>query len=231
MIERALRLAPGWVRCWTRLYTAGLRAEIREERRNEIDSDVWEELHSPGGASHAHASMFRRSLAGIPADITWRLEHSSPRDGLRRAVQVTAGTGGAASRWLGRTGLPRLTVAVAGSVALVGLALVLTSPAGDAATRGERLAVGMLFLLTGTFMLAGTQVRSEQPQVGAAFVAVPALLLGLILWSTVLAPLVALLIVIWVVSAARRAKHSTERPPGPGGAAPKSKRETERPGD
>jgi len=228
MIQRIARSAPGWARCWTRIYTTGLPQQVREERRDEIESDVWEELHAPGPASRAPLSILRRSVAGMPADITWRVEQPSPGAGLQRAIQFAAGTTGAGGRWLGQTAMPRLIVMVAATLALVGLLLLVTLQAGEAATQGGRLAVGMLLLLAGTFMLAGTQVRNDQPLIGASFVAAPALLLGLILWWTLVAPLVAVLITASVSSHARRARRSA---PGGNRSAPRNGSDEEAGGD
>ena len=41
-----LLLAAGVARAWVRLYTAGLRADVRDSRRAEIDSDLWEQQHT-----------------------------------------------------------------------------------------------------------------------------------------------------------------------------------------
>ena len=68
------------VRGWVRLYTRGLAAEPRDRRRAEIDADLWDEtresvLVSAGGFRLARIS---RLIAGLPADIQWRIEHRGP---------------------------------------------------------------------------------------------------------------------------------------------------------
>jgi hypothetical protein len=70
--------AAGWVRRWVALYTRGLPAEIQQERRDEIDSDLWSQLHDAVDSAHAEASLageiVARLVFGIPADLSWRVE-------------------------------------------------------------------------------------------------------------------------------------------------------------
>ena len=55
---------------WATRYTRGLPSEVRDRRRDEIASDVFEELHttSEGRA----ASLTWRTVRGMPADVAWR---------------------------------------------------------------------------------------------------------------------------------------------------------------
>lgn len=64
-------------RAWTALYTLGLPGELRDSRRDEIESDLWEQRHAeaqegprPGSALH----VLLRLVLGAPADIVWRAE-------------------------------------------------------------------------------------------------------------------------------------------------------------
>ena len=74
-----LRLAVWCVRGWTRLYTWGMQPALRENRRAEIESDLWEFQsdaagdHVPGSALH----IFLRLLIGIPDDLGWRVEQAA----------------------------------------------------------------------------------------------------------------------------------------------------------
>ena len=45
MIEKSVGIVPSLVRNWARVYTFGLTSEIREARRAEIESDLWEHAH------------------------------------------------------------------------------------------------------------------------------------------------------------------------------------------
>ena len=78
------------VRIWTHLYTFALPSEIRERRRAEIESDVWESEHDPDVPHHAFVF---RVLRGMPADVLWRLEVAPSRQHTRAAVGALAGAG------------------------------------------------------------------------------------------------------------------------------------------
>lgn len=69
----------GLVKHWVRLYTSGLAAEMRDGRRDEIDADLWSQLeevaHLGRPARSADTEILVRWLCGIPADLSWRLEH------------------------------------------------------------------------------------------------------------------------------------------------------------
>ena len=56
-------------RCWTRLYTLGLPADVRAARCEEIESDLWESLHDP---QSRHPQILSRLAGGITDDICWR---------------------------------------------------------------------------------------------------------------------------------------------------------------
>lgn len=61
----AARLA----RLWTRTYTAGLPREIRDARRAEVESDLWESLADPAAASQ----ILPRLVLGALDDVTWSM--------------------------------------------------------------------------------------------------------------------------------------------------------------
>jgi uncharacterized protein (TIGR03435 family) len=63
------RAAVACVRGWTRIYTWGMPSAMRDRRRNEIESDLWE------SQSHVSAShILLRLVRGIPDDLGWRAE-------------------------------------------------------------------------------------------------------------------------------------------------------------
>jgi len=74
-----LQLAIAVVRAWTSLYTWRMSATLREERRAEIESDVWEFQHDrrKSGSLEVAAQMLLRLLLGMPDDLGWRLEHTA----------------------------------------------------------------------------------------------------------------------------------------------------------
>ena len=63
------RAAAGVTRWWTRCYTAGLPLDLREARRAEVESDLWESLADGGTARH----ILARLALGIVDDLTWSL--------------------------------------------------------------------------------------------------------------------------------------------------------------
>jgi hypothetical protein len=68
-----LRVAEGWVA----LYTRGLPGEVRDARRAELRSDLWEHLRDATGDGHGRlrwsVQVAGRVLRGMPDDLWWRL--------------------------------------------------------------------------------------------------------------------------------------------------------------
>jgi hypothetical protein len=73
-------LAASIVSAWARLYTVGLEPAVRDSRREEIDSDLWEHAHAGRrvGAEPPSVAgqMLARCLLGIGADVSWRAQMS-----------------------------------------------------------------------------------------------------------------------------------------------------------
>jgi hypothetical protein len=79
----ALAFALALVRAWTRLYTARMEPMMRDARRAEIESDLWE-LHEDArrhGSTPAMigAHMVARLTLGMAHDLFWRAEHTRVR--------------------------------------------------------------------------------------------------------------------------------------------------------
>jgi hypothetical protein len=55
---------------WADRYTRGLPAEVRDRRRDEITSDVFEQLHAT--SDERRTSVTWRTVRGIGADVAWR---------------------------------------------------------------------------------------------------------------------------------------------------------------
>ena len=66
-----LRVVVRLVQGWTRLYTSGMKPELRDRRRAEIASDLWESSRQPQTARLAVHLLFR-FLLGIGDDLRWR---------------------------------------------------------------------------------------------------------------------------------------------------------------
>lgn len=94
MRSLALRLAVCAVRAWTRAYTGGLPAALAEERRAEIESDLWELQHDPDPAPgwSPAAQVAARLVIGLPDDVFWRVERTTIEHILlpRHLVVLTA---------------------------------------------------------------------------------------------------------------------------------------------
>ena len=77
------------VQRWTNVYTAGLDKESRDERRAEIESDLWEHFEAARADGENLAStgvqVLLRMVAGVPADVRWRI-HAGATSRRRFAV-------------------------------------------------------------------------------------------------------------------------------------------------
>lgn len=75
MIGLVLALA----RAWARIYTRGLPAGLRDPRRAEIECDLWEQRHDNQARRRrpilAALDVLGRVVRGVPADLSWRIEH------------------------------------------------------------------------------------------------------------------------------------------------------------
>ena len=67
------------VRRWVALYTRGLAGGLRDDRRAELESDLWAHAEDAYAAGHPPTSldveMLTRLAFGIPADLAWRWSH------------------------------------------------------------------------------------------------------------------------------------------------------------
>ena len=90
MSARAVAWVLALTRAWLRCYTAGLPADLIEERCNEIESDLWEMQHDPaiGSPWRVGRTALCRVMAGMHHDIAWRMDHAGLQEQLltRRLV-------------------------------------------------------------------------------------------------------------------------------------------------
>jgi hypothetical protein len=100
------------VRAWTRVYTCGMPSASAEQRRADIDSDLWELQHDPDGARGLAPAvqMLGRLFAGIGDDLWWRLERTTLQDHvlMRRAVTLAAATVALSMLWGSAGATPRV---------------------------------------------------------------------------------------------------------------------------
>ena len=96
--------AHGAVRWWVSAYTWGLPVDLRDRRRLEIESDLWEQQNklekgssSPGNAA---IQVLVRFLGGVPADLLWRWDEGrdalllATNNGRRSGLAVVTGRRG-----------------------------------------------------------------------------------------------------------------------------------------
>jgi hypothetical protein len=120
MQQFSMSVAVTIVRVWTRVYTWGAPSELAEQRRADIESDLWEQQQDPNGGRGLvpAVQVLLRLFTGIADDFTWRVEHTTLQDNvvIRRAVTLAAatvalsvlwGTSRAAPRNPGCSGAPR----------------------------------------------------------------------------------------------------------------------------
>lgn len=69
-------LAVALVRAWTRIYTWGMDPRAREARIAEIESDLWESVHSGDRVP----DILARLILGIVDDLVWRTTHDLIRE-------------------------------------------------------------------------------------------------------------------------------------------------------
>jgi hypothetical protein len=118
-----------------RLYTAGLPTEVREARRAELESDLWEQEAGAAGCRPTTTALhvLRRFMLGIPADLSWRQRRGGSkifRKAGRGAIQGARLTTAAIRRnWA----LGAVILALAGVFSTFGL----VSQAGGAVGRSN----------------------------------------------------------------------------------------------
>ena len=87
----ASRIARGWVA----VYTAGLASPVRNSRRAEIASDVWEhhrDVETRGSSVWGFAaSALSRAARGAPADLLWRANVEGPKMDINIPFQRIVG--------------------------------------------------------------------------------------------------------------------------------------------
>ena len=76
MTSRALGFAVRLVRLWTRVYTLGTPAAVRDARMSEIECDLWEGQHDADRPTNAF-EILARLLLGVPHDLMWRFEQTT----------------------------------------------------------------------------------------------------------------------------------------------------------
>ena len=187
------RRARSLVGAWVHLYTLGLPATVRGDRRDELASDLWEHATEGDGRPTVGAEIVARALLGVPADLAWRLERSRLSRlpgwliGSLLGVFARLETAG---RWVGRRGLPGITATVAIVSGLLGLLVIVTAPSNDSGASTSELVVwGSLIVIATLAIGGGGRLIDAHARLGGASVILGSVVLGLLLWPTVIGPL------------------------------------------
>ncbi|MBI2764401.1 MAG: hypothetical protein HYX53_00655 [Chloroflexi bacterium] len=190
---------------WTRLYTSGLQPCLRDERRDEIASDIFEHRHAAATSGPMLAlAIALRCLLGIPADLAWRVEHSAVAGMPARLLLAALGRIENTARWVNRRGLPGLTMLLAGLYLLGGALVILTLPMNNNPDLRGVFVFGAWCMLAGGLILLGSRLTSRRPWRGLALLLGGAVPLGAMLFATVIIPM-ATAVVAWHAVARSRA--------------------------
>ena len=167
-MNAALALSVGMARSWVALYTLRLPRGIREARRSEIDSDLWEQ-QSEGGLigrdeHEVGLHILARLALGIPADLTWRLERGISSQSRRTQVIE------------GRTMISLVAVGVVMALFMVlaGIAAIVDALLDSDVGSGQA-AFGAITLLAGGAVAAGLLISRRNPLLGIGLVAAGAI--------------------------------------------------------
>jgi len=163
-----LALIVGCARTWVGVYTLGLAAAVKEARRREIDSDLWEQqwLASRRGESlHGTAAeIAARAVLGMLSDITWRVQAGLSTRPERRIKVNESPT----MRALVLVGL-----AVAAFPIVIGF-LVAVGLNGETDST-ERTIFGPVQIVVGSAIVSGLLMSARRPVLGISLVAVGAI--------------------------------------------------------
>jgi hypothetical protein len=122
------RVVIALIRGWTRIYTFRVPAPIGQQRRDGIESDLWESQHDPDGGAFAGARQLAiRLVLGMPSDVVWRVETVQWRWAVTpRTVALACALAVVVTMWWVSGPAPR--VVHAPSVRLIDPMLVLAPP-------------------------------------------------------------------------------------------------------
>jgi hypothetical protein len=85
-----LRLATALVRAWTSIYTWRLEPSVRDARRAEIESDLWEQIEGAEGRRTRSFEIVSRLVLGMPDDLRWMIEQRRPSRAAARLIVLLA---------------------------------------------------------------------------------------------------------------------------------------------
>ena len=188
----ALAVTIGIARSWVALYTLRLPLEIRESRRSEIDSDLWEQqwLAARRGdpALGTAIEVLSRMLLGIFDDLIWRLE---------AGVSVTKGQISVNDTWPMRIGFVVLMAPLLFLV-LNGVGIMLGN--GEFDNAQEQVLWGLSFLVAPLVAAVGLWLCRTRPKLGLGLVVGGALSTALLMfWMAFITVPLAILVIAFAI--------------------------------
>lgn len=167
----------GVVLCWVWLYTLGSEAGTRQDRRAEIESDLWEHREYATGEGDRSAaislSILGRWVAGIPADLSWRASQRPGASGITKESTMT--------NILGRYWWQALAAFTAVATIYTGFRQFFTDEVSVGVDAGKIIAL-VLLLVAGFSILLGLAMQRTMARRGSMMVIVgvlPAAMVGL----------------------------------------------------
>jgi hypothetical protein len=130
---------------WTERYTRGLPADVRDARRAEIASDVFEQCHGAANGDVSHRAVAWRTVRGVHADLAWRRqEQQRMQASLRPPSRIRSTWAVVTQNWFA-------PLAVLVGVFNLGFAIAVARVEGDSASGRV---VGPILLAAATVSLA-----------------------------------------------------------------------------
>jgi hypothetical protein len=184
--ERSVR----WVRRWVALYTRGLPADVRRDRADELESDLWSQMADAAetgeGDGATGNAIVARLVLGILADIRWRFDQRSATTApaitvenptmFARNMAIIAAIGGFAwAIWI----VPAVLLGDAGWSGAVGLVTVICLLVGSIC-----VSLALLAFVFGNI----DRLHGIASLLGAIGSGLGLLLIGGVFWGLVLLP-------------------------------------------
>jgi hypothetical protein len=162
---------------WVSLYTLGSEEGSRQDRRAEIESDLWEHRNHAtrkgDGSAAISLAILGRWMAGIPADVSWRFSQLHSSGGPTKESTMT--------HILGRYWWQALAALTAVATIYAGIRQFLTDEVSVGVSTGKIIALVFL-AAAGILILLGLAIRRTMPRRGPLMVIVgvlPAAVAGL----------------------------------------------------
>ncbi len=192
-MSRLLDLSIGVTRTWTATYTRGLPHDTRVERREEIDSDLWDHKRLADferePANGTAMQILARAVLGMPADLLWRIEAGSSTQ-LTRSNSVN-------DRLFMRIGF---LVALLPLVALVANGIGVMAGGGEFDNRTEQVLWGLSFAVCPFVALVGLWLCAAKPHLGLTMVVTGVMLSAVLMfWMAFITVPVGLVIIAFAI--------------------------------